>query len=800
MKDNELLAAAMAYAGRGWAVFPLAVGDKVPLIPKKEGGNGCLDATTDPAQIRAWWTANPQANIGITAGASGLLLVDVDAKDGRDGFTSWAALRAEHAFEDTTPHVWTPNDGKHLYFAAPAGVHLRNTDDELGPGIETKANGKYCVAPPSRLRDGRAYRWDERLNLDAVSIAPVPEPLQRLLERQPPAPSAPAPIVSQIGGSRYAAKAFQDEIDHLARATEGTRNATLNRCAFALGQLVAGGELDRFTVEQDLLAVALRIGLGEGEAATTIKSGLDAGAREPRTTPPPTLRTYAPVSDEPPAWLPGEDGAPILEPPAWLSDDDLAAQVHAPSPATAHAPKPDLSECPPLPAAAQLDPSLGLDASLWLDAYLDFSRRWAPRAFDGFHESVALWVLSTVAARRVKLDFGGERFPSLYLANVARSSVWTKSTAHHIGAALLDACGLSFLLAPDEATPQALLFRMSIPPTVADWDAKPVEEKEQATLALSFAGQKGWDYDEFGGKVSAMMRDSGSMADFRGILRRFDDAPPAYVYVTVGRGENRLQRPYLALLGSMTPADMGPYAKRGGALWHDGFWARFAFVAPAPEDQPTMGKFPDGVRILPPALLTPLRTWHDRLGRPDMDIVQRKDADGKPTRDFDVTVTARPPEDCTLGRGVCDAFYAYHDALTTLAAGSDNTDLDGNYSRFAEKALRVAMLLASLENGGKIELRHWARAQQIAERWRRSLHNLYRTLNAGQDEEVRNEDRVMEIVRRLSTATPTDVHRYAPDISTSSAASILERLAHAGALQMTEKTRKGTPRYSTGES
>ena len=405
-------------------------------------------------------------------------------------------------------------------------------------------------------------------------------------------------------------------------------------------------------------------------------------------------------------------------------------------------------------------------------------------------------MLSTVAARRVKLDFGGERFPSLYLANVARSSVWTKSTAHHIGAALLDACGLSFLLAPDEATPQALLFRMSMPPTVTDWDAKPAEDQERAALALSFAGQKGWDYDEFGGKVSAMMRDSGSMADFRGILRRFDDAPPAYVYVTVGRGENRLQRPYLALLGSMTPADMGPYAKRGGALWHDGFWARFVFVAPAPEDQPTMGKFPDGVRIFPPALLTPLRAWHDRLGRPDMDIVQRKDTDGKPTRDdFDVTVTARPPEDCTLGRGVCDAFYAYHDALTTLAAGSDNTDLDGNYSRFAEKALRVAMLLASLENGGMIELRHWARAQAIAERWRRSLHNLYRTLNtAGTSQEAELEDQVVNVVLRVGGATVSDLRHYVRGLSITEATLLLDRLAAAGALRV-ETTRKGTKRY-----
>jgi hypothetical protein len=195
-----------------------------------------------------------------------------------------------------------------------------------------------------------------------------------------------------------------------------------------------------------------------------------------------------------------------------------------------------------------------------------------------------------------------------------------------------------------------------------------------------------------------------------------------------------------------------------------------------------------------------LRAWHDRLGVPSVDVVQRKDGDGKPTREFDVTVTAQPPAVCGLAADVREAFYAYHDGLTTLAAASDNADLDGNYSRFAEKALRVAILLASLENGGRIEMRHWARAQTITERWRRSLHDLYRTLNLAQTEAARNEDRTTDLVRRLGAATAVDVKRYAPDLATTEIATILERLARAGVLRVAEKTRKGTLRYALGES
>ena len=58
---------ALAYAARGWPVFPLRPGEKVPLIAKAAGGNGVHDATTDPDQIRAWWTKHPTANIGLAA-------------------------------------------------------------------------------------------------------------------------------------------------------------------------------------------------------------------------------------------------------------------------------------------------------------------------------------------------------------------------------------------------------------------------------------------------------------------------------------------------------------------------------------------------------------------------------------------------------------------------------------------------------------------------------------------------------------------------------------------------------------
>ncbi|MDD1775984.1 MAG: hypothetical protein LUP94_01360 [Candidatus Methanomethylicus sp.] len=73
-------------------------------------------------------------------------------------------------------------------------------------------------------------------------------------------------------------------------------------------------------------------------------------------------------------------------------------------------------------------------------------------------------------------------------------------------------------------------------------------------------------------------------------------------------------------------------------------------------------------------------------------------------------------------------------------------DMDGNYGRFPEKALRVAALIASLENNPRIEINHWACAQEIVERWRRNLHELYRQIN--EEEKEKKELTILGKVKR----------------------------------------------------
>ena len=95
------------------------------------------------------------------------------------------------------------------------------------------------------------------------------------------APIMPASIETNRRAG-YVRHAIDDEIAILA-STTANRNIQLNKSAFALGQLVNMQVTSRAQMEAALIDVATSIGLSEREARTTIKSGLDAGERQPRS-------------------------------------------------------------------------------------------------------------------------------------------------------------------------------------------------------------------------------------------------------------------------------------------------------------------------------------------------------------------------------------------------------------------------------------------------------------------------------------------------------------------------------------
>jgi hypothetical protein len=92
-----------------------------------------------------------------------------------------------------------------------------------------------------------------------------------------------APQYQYQHAGAWAKAAFESELDRLRRAPEGARNHTLNRAAFALGQLVGARHLDCDLVHDALVAAGVGIGLTASEVRATVASGLRAGGRTPRS-------------------------------------------------------------------------------------------------------------------------------------------------------------------------------------------------------------------------------------------------------------------------------------------------------------------------------------------------------------------------------------------------------------------------------------------------------------------------------------------------------------------------------------
>ncbi len=148
MTGNPVHRQALAYAERGWPVFPCLPGRKSPATE-----HGHLEATTDPARISAWFSRRPGLNLAIATGAPGPDVLDIDSRGPTEnGYAALGELRRAGLLDDIAASVQTPSGGLHLY--------LLGSDQRCGhlPArhVDFLAQGGYVLAPPSQA-DGRPY-------------------------------------------------------------------------------------------------------------------------------------------------------------------------------------------------------------------------------------------------------------------------------------------------------------------------------------------------------------------------------------------------------------------------------------------------------------------------------------------------------------------------------------------------------------------------------------------------------------------------------------------------------------------
>lgn len=171
---NPLLSAAMAYAERGWFVFPLRPKGKEPLTER-----GFKDASHDRNEVLRWWQMFPDANIGLATGHT-FDVLDIDGPDRVPDLQELLGTDYKHSGP-----VASTGKGKHLYFATFVGS--RNRAGMLGGSLDYRGSGGYVVAPPSTHPSGRHYAWDAGRDF-AQPLPVVPEVLTDLIVGSTPRP------------------------------------------------------------------------------------------------------------------------------------------------------------------------------------------------------------------------------------------------------------------------------------------------------------------------------------------------------------------------------------------------------------------------------------------------------------------------------------------------------------------------------------------------------------------------------------------------------------------------------------
>jgi Bifunctional DNA primase/polymerase, N-terminal len=291
---STLLEVALGYAARGIPVYPAhwprptpsraSLACSCPRGPKCDRPakhplvrHGVSDATTDPDRIGRWWQRWPQANVGLATG----VVFDALDIDGPAGLAALGELQEAAGLRLRGPLVATGGGGWHHWFTR---TGLGNRPPHGLAHVDWRGRGGCVLAPPSRHISDRTYRW--LVSLDQAALPEVPIALRTLLE--PRAPSSeragtstrPVPV-----GHPYGRRVLADELARLQQARPGTRNRTLNSCAFKVYRYVGGGVLNVEEVTEAFSDTASAIGLDPAEVRRTLASARAAGLTNPRGVP-----------------------------------------------------------------------------------------------------------------------------------------------------------------------------------------------------------------------------------------------------------------------------------------------------------------------------------------------------------------------------------------------------------------------------------------------------------------------------------------------------------------------------------
>jgi hypothetical protein len=144
--------AAVKLAQRGYRVFPIRYGTKLP-----ETNHGFHDATNDPQTIKTWFGSTRLHNLALATGRQpngmNVVVFDLDVKGEHNGIDSWERACQENGTDPYYgyPCHTTPSGGLHLFMDG--GTHDVRCATNFLPGVDVRSEGGYVLLPPSIIID-----------------------------------------------------------------------------------------------------------------------------------------------------------------------------------------------------------------------------------------------------------------------------------------------------------------------------------------------------------------------------------------------------------------------------------------------------------------------------------------------------------------------------------------------------------------------------------------------------------------------------------------------------------------------
>lgn len=165
---DDNLHKALGLAALGYHVFPCRE-DNTPRISEWQ-----VKATTNSGQIEKWWGSWPDSKVGVAAGLSGIVVMDIDVKHGKDG---WASLKASGRETPEGGYSYeTPSGGTHIIYGAISDTPAPCTNYQGLEGVDRRSGASYVIwhgdvpsQTPESLTD--CPEWFSKPNSVGVSEA-----------------------------------------------------------------------------------------------------------------------------------------------------------------------------------------------------------------------------------------------------------------------------------------------------------------------------------------------------------------------------------------------------------------------------------------------------------------------------------------------------------------------------------------------------------------------------------------------------------------------------------------------------